>query len=99
MNGTELWGYIAGGIGVMMGLAGWIRNGKGDAATQSAWMGMVNAKLDQIAGDLQKLNGVLERVAVLERDVKTAFMRIDENRVRLEKQLEMVLTGGVEKCT
>jgi len=78
MGAAELWGYIIGGVGLLAGLAGWLRNHKGDTATQAVWMGTVNAKLDYIVGELAKLNDIRERVAVLERDVKTAFCRIDE---------------------
>lgn len=78
MNATELWGYLVGGIGLAVGLSGWLRNNKGDSAVQATWMGTVNAKLDHIAGELMKLNDIRERVAVLERDMKTAFQRIDE---------------------
>lgn len=78
MNATEIWGILAGGAGLLVGAAGWIRNARGDTAGQAAWMGTVNAKLDHIAGELMKLNDIRERVAVLERDVRTAFERIDE---------------------
>lgn len=78
----ELWGYIVGGLGLMVGLAGWLRNGKGDAATQATWMGTVNAKLDHISGELMKLTDIRERVAVLEQDMKTAFIRIDGGKER-----------------
>lgn len=80
MSANELWAYIAGGIGMLVGIAGFIRSGRGESASQAAWMGTVNAKLDHIAGELMKLNDIRERVAVLERDMKTAFTRIDEKR-------------------
>lgn len=66
MAASELWAYIVGGAGLLVGAAGFIRNGRGDAATQATWMGMVNAKLDYIAGELTKLNDIRERVAALE---------------------------------
>jgi hypothetical protein len=83
MHASELWGYLVGGVGIAVGLSGWLRSGKGDVATQATWMGAVNAKLDYIASELTKLNDIRERVAVLERDVKTAFRRIDEEKERI----------------
>jgi len=80
MGAAELWGYIVGGLGMMIGCAGFVRNGKGDIATQARWMGAVNAKLDHIAEELTKLNDIRERVAALERDMRTAFSRLDERR-------------------
>lgn len=37
-------------------------------------------KVDELRKDVEKHNQLVERVAVVERDVKTAFNRIDENR-------------------
>ena len=37
-------------------------------------------KVDELRKDVEKHNQLVERVAVLERDNKTAFNRIDENR-------------------
>ena len=80
MGAIDLWGYIVGGLGMIVGCAGFIRNGKGDIATQARWMGAVNAKLDHIAEELTKLNDIRVRVAVLERDLRTAFNRLDGRR-------------------
>lgn len=74
------WGYLVGAIGVLMGLLGWLRNTKGDTSALATWMGTVNAKLDHISNELSKLNDVRERVAMLERYVKTAYNRLDELR-------------------
>lgn len=37
-------------------------------------------KVDELRKDVEKHNQLIERMAVVERDVKTAFNRIDENR-------------------
>ena len=49
-----------------------------------SWMGvresnkMVNFRLDNLERKVEKHNNVVERTAVLERDLKTAFRLIDE---------------------
>lgn len=85
MSGGELWGYIIGALGALIGLGGWMRNARGETSTQAAWMGTVNAKLDQIAIELSKLNDVRERIIVLERDVKTAHSRLDELKATIKE--------------
>ena len=85
MHVSEFWGYIIGGLGMLAGIAGWFRNHKGDTAAQGIWMGTVNAKLDAIASELAKLNGIGERVALNERDLKTAFKAIDEIREQMRR--------------
>lgn len=42
-------------------------------------------KVDELRKDVEKHNQLVERVAVLERDNKTAFVRIDENREQINK--------------
>jgi hypothetical protein len=79
MNATELWGYIIGGIGLLVGIAGWLRNHRGDAASQAVWMGTVNAKLDHISIELAKLNGVGERMALIEASNKALHQRINDH--------------------
>ena len=37
-------------------------------------------KIDILREDVEKHNNLVERMAVAERDLKTAFVRIDENR-------------------
>jgi len=78
MNTQEIIGLIVAGIGLMVGAAGWLRNHKGDDTTQGAWMGTVNAKLDHITHELTRFSDIRERIAVLERDMKTVFKKIDE---------------------
>jgi hypothetical protein len=79
MAASELWGYVAGVIGLVVGVAGWLRTSRGDAATQAAWMGAVNAKLDHISAELSKLSGMSERVALIEASVKSAHKRMDDH--------------------
>ena len=44
-------------------------------------------KIDLLRSEVEKHNQLVERVAIVERDVKTAFNRIDENRTDI-KDLE-----------
>lgn len=37
-------------------------------------------KVDELRKDVEKHNGVVERMAVVERDLKTAFNLIDDNK-------------------
>lgn len=85
MPAEVLWGYIVGVVGLLVGLGGWMRNQRGDTATQATWMGTVNAKLDNIAAELSKMGDVRERVVVLERDMKTAFNKMDELRQAIKE--------------
>lgn len=41
---------------------------------------LLGYKVDELRKDVEKHNQLIERVAVLERDNKTAFNKIDENR-------------------
>jgi len=41
---------------------------------------LVNYRLDQLEKKVDKHNQILERIAVAERDIKTAFRLIDETR-------------------
>lgn len=52
-------------------------------------------KIDQLRRDVEKHNNLVERMAVVERDQKTAFIRIDEIRDEV-KELEHVKIGGTE---
>ena len=42
-------------------------------------------KVDELRKDVEKHNQLVERTAVVERDVKTAFNKIDENRVDIKE--------------
>ena len=48
-------------------------------------------KVDELRKDVEKHNQLVERVAVLERDNKTAFNKIDENRDDI-KEIRGMLT-------
>ena len=45
----------------------------------------ITTKLDMISNDVKKSNEIIERVAVLERDTKTAFEKIDDLRDELHE--------------
>ncbi|MDR0928961.1 MAG: hypothetical protein LBM74_04525 [Oscillospiraceae bacterium] len=77
MEAGQLWGYIVGGAGALIGVLGWLRTGRGDAAQQAGWMGKVDAKLDHISGELANLKGIHERLALVEASAKSAHKRID----------------------
>ncbi len=47
-------------------------------------------KVDELRKDVEKHNQLIERVAVLERDNKTAFNRIDENRDDIKEVRNLV---------
>ena len=49
-------------------------------------------KIDILRADVEKHNNLVERMAVAERDLKTAFVRIDENR----DELRNVKIGGTQ---
>ena len=46
---------------------------------------LISYKIEQLELRVKKHNQVVEKVAVLQRDVKTAFNRIDETRSDVEK--------------
>lgn len=41
---------------------------------------LLGYKVDELRKDVEKHNGLIERVAILERDNKTAFNLIDDNK-------------------
>ena len=47
-------------------------------------------KVDELRKDVEKHNQLIERVAVLERDNKTAFNRIDETRDDIKEVRNLV---------
>ena len=57
-----------------------------------SWMGvresnrMVNFRLDNLEKKVEKHNNVVERTAILERDLKTAFRMIEEIKVEEERE-------------
>ena len=42
-------------------------------------------KVDELRKDVEKHNQLVERTAVVERDIKTAFNKIDENRADIKE--------------
>lgn len=42
-------------------------------------------KVDELAKRVEEHNKLVERVAILERDLKTAFVRIDENKADIKE--------------
>lgn len=42
-------------------------------------------KIDTLRADVEKHNNLVERMAIVERDMKTSFVRHDENRARIER--------------
>ena len=53
---------------------------------------LLGYKVDELRKDVEKHNQLVERTAVIERDVKTAFNRIDENRDDI-KEIRQVVSG------
>lgn len=46
---------------------------------------LIDYRLGQLESKVEKHNKLVERMYVLERDMKTAFRRIDENKAGIEK--------------
>lgn len=46
-------------------------------------MALVEYRLGELEEKVDKHNNLVERVAIVERDLKTAFVRIDENKADL----------------
>lgn len=42
-------------------------------------------KIDELEKKVEKHNNLVERTAVIERDLKTAFSKIDENRAEIRE--------------
>lgn len=60
---------ISSGTSLVVALASIITNNR-----------ILGFKVDELRKDVEKHNQLVERVAVTERDLKTAFVRIDENK-------------------
>lgn len=48
-------------------------------------MALVEYKIEELKKQVEKHNHIVERTAVIERDLKTAFNRIDENRKEIRE--------------
>ena len=46
---------------------------------------LITYQIEELKKDVEKHNKLVERTAVLERDLKTAFNRIDENRQEIKE--------------
>ena len=53
---------------------------------------LLGYKVDELRKDVEKHNQLVERTAVIERDVKTAFNKIDENREDI-KEVRGLIAG------
>lgn len=95
MEFTQVIPWIISGASLAVAVLAFLRNKKkdevGDIASDSEFKVKVNMKLDQICNTTtdiktdiksiqQKQNEHSEQIAVLKRDLETAFMRIDELR-------------------
>ena len=47
-------------------------------------------KVDELRKDVEKHNQLVERTAVVERDIKTAFNKIDENRQDIKEVRSLI---------
>lgn len=55
----------------------------------------VETLIETLNKNVEKHNNMVERMAVVERDLQTAFTRIDENKTEI-KYLEAVKIGGTQ---
>ena len=53
---------------------------------------LLGFKVDELRKDVEKHNNLVERVAILERDNKTAFNKIDENRDDI-REVRQIISG------
>ena len=53
---------------------------------------LLGFKVDELRKDVEKHNNLVERVAILERDNKTAFNKIDENRDDI-REVRQIVSG------
>ena len=53
---------------------------------------LLGYKVDELRKDVEKHNNLVERVAILERDNKTAFNKIDENRDDI-REVRQIISG------
>lgn len=89
MTATEILSLTVGVIGCLVGLSGWLRDTKGDSATDAEWRGQISAKLDSIIANVTgqgrdierldtRLNALSERMATVEASAKQAHKRLDQ---------------------
>lgn len=46
---------------------------------------LIEYRINELEGKMDKHNNLVERVAIVERDLKTAFVRIDENKEEIKE--------------
>lgn len=64
-------------------------------ATMSRQLAVLETEIKNLREDVEKHNRVVERTYKMERDLLTAFNRIDEQRTRIER-LEEIKIGGTK---
>ena len=79
MNPEVAIAIISSGTSITVAVASIVANNK-----------ILGFKVDELRKDVEKHNQLVERVAVLERDNKTAFNKIDENREDIKEIRGMI---------
>lgn len=72
-------GYLVGAVGALVGLAGWLRNSRGDTAEQARWMGRIDEKLEKIERSLTGLDGIPGRVKAVEDRLKDMERKLERH--------------------
>lgn len=70
---------LSGGSSIIVALASIYANNR-----------VIGYKVDNLKEQVEKHNKLIERTAVVERDLKTAFSKIDENRVEIKEVRQLV---------
>ncbi len=89
MTSTEIAALVVAALSMVIAAAGWLRNTKGDSASDAEWRGQISAKLDNIMAnvtglsrDIERLDGrvnlLTERMATVEASAKSAHHRLDQ---------------------
>lgn len=89
MTTTEIAALVVAALSMIIAAAGWLRNAKGDSASDAEWRGQISAKLDNIMAnvtglgrDIERLDGrvnsLTERMATVEASAKQAHKRLDQ---------------------
>lgn len=89
MSTTEIISIAVAVASMILAAAGWLRNTKGDSASDAEWRGQISAKLDNIMAnvtglsrDIERLDGrvnsLTERMATVEASAKSAHHRLDQ---------------------
>ncbi len=79
MSNMEWIGYAVGIAGVLVGLAGWLRNNRGDTAEQARWMGGIDYQLKDISRKLDDLNGIPGRMKAVEDRLKDIERKLEKH--------------------